>query len=267
MNSLLFCPVNIPTRLKRFMTKKCFFFLFFFILIINIFLSSCNDNGYDLGEFCISYGILQKEDNNFTILLDEGPVLQPVTPVLENDFFQDNDRILVDFTLLQHADSTAPYDYYAKINDIYKILTKDIITYSAGLTDSLGHDPVHINDLWIINGYFTFDFSFTGGQSGAKHLITLAKHPEKTADNRILLDFRHNAFGDHSPYQYRGLIAFPVGGISETLSDSIPLQIQYEGNDQTEFINITWYINPALQNRKEEKLYRNIPQHSDRIFQ
>lgn len=230
------------TVIYKVFSKRNFFFFFFLSLILNIFLSSCDDDGYSLGNFVIDYGVIQKSGNEYMIRLDGGAVLYPSVSYYPSDYLKDKERILVDFTVLQDADSTKSYDYYVKVNELYKILTKDILDYSLQNSDSLGHDPVFLNDIWIKNGYITFDFFFGAGQPGLKHMVNLAKHVEKTDDGRILLDFRHNAFDDVYNYRFRGLVAFPAEQITEGQQDSVQLRIRYDGYDKEQTMDIAWHM-------------------------
>lgn len=226
---------------KRIISKKYIFLLFLLSLILNIVLTSCDDDGYSLNNFAVDYGVIHKTGNEYTVRLDGGAVLYPSVSYYPSGYLKDKERILINFTVLQDADSSRSYDYYVKVNELYKILTKNILEYALISSDSLGHDPVVLNDLWIKNGYITFDFFFGGGQPGLKHMVNLTKHPERTEDGRILLDFRHNAFDDLYNYRFRGLVAFPAGQIADVQQDSVQLRVRYDSYDAEENLDITWY--------------------------
>lgn len=229
------------SRLKSVISKRCFFLLFLFSLVLNIIFSSCDDDGYSLGNFNIDYAVVNKDGNGYTIRLDGGQVLYPSVSYYPSGYLEDKQRVLVNFTLLQDADTNSPYDYYVKVNELYKILTKDVVDYHPLQSDSLGHDPVSVNELRLKNGYITFDFFFGGGQPGLQHMVNLARHPEKTADGRILLDFRHNAFGDAYNYRFRGLVAFPIDEALDLQQDSVQFRVRYDGLEKEENLDVTWY--------------------------
>lgn len=242
-------PVKRFPLTKRFAKKRYLFLSFIFILILNILFSSCNDDGYSLNDFYGDYGVVHKTSDTYTIRTDHGAVLYPAASNVPSCYLQNNDRILVNFTILGDADTTSPYDYYVKVNDVYKILTKNIVEYTPVISDSLGHDPVYLNDLWINNGFITFDFHFGGGQPGIKHMVNLTRHPLPTTDNRILLEFRHNAFNDAYTYNYRGLVAFPLYPIEQAAQDSVRLRILYTGYEKEEAIDLTWYLKDGRQTK------------------
>lgn len=235
---------------KKLLSKKCFFILFFFLLLLNIMLSSCDNDGYSLGDIYWDYGVIQKEGEGYTVRLDNGAVLFPSASAVPAYYLKDKDRLIVDYTILGDAAAGSYFDYYVKINDVYKILTKDILEYTPLISDSLGHDPVILNEVWIKNGYINFDFFYSGGQPGVIHMVNLAKHPEKTEDGRILLDFRHNANDDLYSYKYRGIVAFPASQIYDVWTDSVCLRLRYDGYGREETEDITWYMKENETNRR-----------------
>lgn len=101
---------------------------------------------------------------------------------------------MVDFTILQDAIPGSKFDYYVRINGIERILTKNILPYSEEILDSLGNDPVIVNDYWIAQDFLTIEFFFAGGL--VQHLINLTQHQGLTKDGKVLLEFHHNANND-----------------------------------------------------------------------
>lgn len=241
------CPAAIKNCLsgtKRLYKKKYLFILFFTSLVINILLTSCDNDGYSLGNLNGDYGVVNKiDENNYTVTTDYGNILFPSASNISGAYLKNKDRIIVDYSVLADAPADSPYDYFVKVNSIYKILNKDILPYRAEESDSLGNDPVSIGKVWIANDYITFDFLFLGGASGQRHMVNLVKKPELSSDNRIVLNFRHNAFGDIQKYSLRGLVAFPTSGIIESPQDSVPLRIVYKGQGKDEIsFDFTWKL-------------------------
>lgn len=224
------------------LTKARYLFIAFFsLLLLNILLSSCDDDGYSLNDLYGDYGVVNKEGNSYTINTDLGAVLFPSASNVSPDYLKDKDRVIVTFSILGDADTSSMYDYYVKVVDVYKILTKDVIPFSASISDSLGNDPIILDKAWIRHNYLTLDFVFGGGLPGLKHMVNLAQHPQKTEDGRILLEFRHNAFRDVSNYAYRGVVAFPVSSIQTEAQDSVQLRIKYRENGRNKQYDLTWY--------------------------
>lgn len=222
-----------------FSRKQKGFILLFSLFLLNFFLCSCEDKYEDLRYEYSDYGIIHKDREVNTIQTDRGALVCPSIWNIPAEF-KNNDRVLIYFNLLGEADSTEHFDYYVRVNEIHKILTKDIIEYSTEISDSLGQDPIQLSNLWISQEFINFDFYYGAGAPNLKHMINLAQHPEKTTDNRILLEFRHNAFCDPYNYKYHGIVSFRAAELLNMHQDSVLLRIKYKGLEQDETVDLTW---------------------------
>lgn len=225
---------------ERLSHKKSRYVFLLFLTLSGFLFTSCNDKYEDLRYEYSDYGIIHKNGEINTIATDRGAVVCPSVWNIPSEF-KNNDRVLIYFNLLGEADSTDQFDYYVRINEIYKILTKDIIEYNTEISDSLGNDPVQLYNLWISPEFINFDFYYGAGAPNLKHAINLARHPEKTADNRILLEFRHNAFNDPYNYKYHGIVSFRAEELLTTNADSVLLRIKYNSLNNEETIDLTWF--------------------------
>jgi len=143
-----------------------------YIALIIVVLSSafaCNDNdGYSLGDFRISIAtVVPESSQTYSLLLDNGNKLWPAaTDVYYRP--QLNQRVFVNYTIL--SDKIDDYDHYIKVNDIWNVLTKSVIELNAENADSIGNDPVQVNEFWIGDNYLNVSFSFktTCHQHGSK---------------------------------------------------------------------------------------------------
>lgn len=223
----------------RFVRKKSGHILLFSLFLLSFFIVSCDDKYEDLRYEYSDYGIIHKNGELTTIQTDRGALVCPSVWNIPAEF-KNKDRVLIYFNLLGEADSTEQFDYYVRINEIHKILTKDLIEYSSEISDSLGYDPIQLYNLWISREFINFDFYYGAGAPNLKHMINLALHPEKTADNRILLEFRHNAFRDPYNYKYHGIVSFRAAELLDTPQDSVLLRIKYRGLEQDETVDLTW---------------------------
>ncbi|WP_294143180.1 NigD-like protein [uncultured Sanguibacteroides sp.] len=210
------------------------------LFIITVFVvASCDDDGYSLSKFWVSYGVVHKSDeDNYTIKLDNGSVIYPSYSNVPAQKLQDSTRLLVDFTILQDAIPGGKFDYYVRINGIEQILTKNILPYSEEILDSLGSDPVIVNDYWIAQDFLTIEFFFAGGL--AHHMINLTQHQELTEDGKVLLEFHHNANGDTDRYKLNSAVAFPLNKVFSEVTDSVQLRVRYKGFDREEHFDITY---------------------------
>lgn len=261
--------MEIATMIKRYslvhwgkfflkeMTKtRYLFFAFLCLLILNILLSSCNDEGYSLGDVYGDYGVVDKSGSPYTVKTDRGTVLFPAVSGIPSAYLKDKDRLIVYYTILDDADTNRYYDYYVKIVNVYKILTKDILPYTVSISDSLGNDPVEMRKIWIANDFLTFDFDFAGGRPGEQHMVNLVRYPQKSEDGRVVLEFRHNAFEDTYNCRYRGLASFPVAQIREEATDSVRLQIRYQDFESEKYYDLTWRVHQPETKRETAYLLR-----------
>lgn len=205
--------------------KRTLIILFVFSLILNILLTSCDHDGYQIIHAEIEYGTINKSTGDCRIILDNGTVISPTSSNIPAFRFKDSLRVIVDYTLLHKADSSDSFDYIAKINDMGEILTKNILEHKTVILDSLGNDPILLNRCWITEDYINFDFFFGGGKT--QHMVNLTYHPQKTVDGKIILEFRHNRFNDPYDYRYKSIVAFRLNNLPADNRDSIPLQVRF----------------------------------------
>ena len=118
------------------------------ILLIGILLTSisCDDNSRSLGSFGIDIATVVPEgDNAYSLLLDNGKNYGRRLLRLVHAHIQP-----ASISELHHPiGEDGEYDHYIKVNDIWNILTKEAIELNAQNADSIGHDPVRINHIWV----------------------------------------------------------------------------------------------------------------------
>lgn len=213
--------------------KKILMLPMFFVAVLLIATSCEDDDAYSLGKFWISYATVEKPSMGYyTVKLDNGNVLYPSYSNVSSGDLDDRMRILVDYTILQDAPENADCDYYVKINRASSILTKELITYKESISDSLGIDPIELQEPWIANGFITFEYLFGGGL--IRHMVNLARHEELTPDGRVLLEFRHNAFNDPDNYSKEGVVSFKLKEAFPEATEPISLRIKYKAYDNEE---------------------------------
>ena len=72
-------------------------------------------------------------------------------------------------------------------------------------------------------------------------MVNLTKHEGETADGKVLLEFRHNAYNDPENTSRNGYVSFPLKETFGEVKDSVELQIRYKAFDQTDkTIDITY---------------------------
>jgi hypothetical protein len=203
------------------------------------FLSGCNmdEDGYSLGNVWIGYGLIHKNtvSETFTIELDNGAVLLPVTNSGWYNEVKDNQRVLANFTIVddkKNADETE--QYYVKINSLRNILYKGILDITPAIEDSIGNDPIHVDDHWLKNNMLNFELKYRG--ESKIHFINLVKQPGATANANepIILELRHNTNGDPKEILMTAVVTFDLSTLKVQGKDSISFKViskDFDGKD------------------------------------
>ena len=199
--------------------------------LIIIILSSafaCNDSdGYSLGDFRVSIAtVVPESSQTYSLLLDNGDKLWPAaTDVYYRPLV--NQRVFVNYTIL--SDKMDGYDHYIKVNDIWNVLTKPVIELTAQNADSIGNDPIQVNDFWIGDNYLNVSFSFN--YNGIRpHAINMVQNKTLANDDSAVLEleFRHNSFDSTRSSLYDGFASFDLRSFREQGKDSIPIIIKWK---------------------------------------
>ena len=221
----------------------------FVLAIVLLVAVSCNKKDeHSLGEFHIDIAtVIPLGENRYTLLLDNGKRLWPAASDVRYSPIG-NQRVFVNYTTLSGEQSG--YDHYVKINDIWNILTKKIIGQTPQNTDSIGNNPVKINEAWVGNDYLNIDFMFNygGTRPHAINLVINPSYPDATP-NTIDLEFRHNAYGSSSTRFYEGFVCFDLKPLQRPDVDSVKLAIKAkEGNEEKTYRVVYRYNQAALRN-------------------
>lgn len=84
------------------------------------------------------------------------------TKLLTDYEFEEGDRVLASFIVLQKMDEGLPYDYVIELRSISKVPVKDIIELNEVNRDTLGVAGVTFNQPWVAGSYLNVEFSFWG---------------------------------------------------------------------------------------------------------
>lgn len=214
--------------------------LFLFMMGALISLSGCDldDDGYSLDDAWVGFGLVHKdtEAGVLEIAMDDGEVLFP----LSNDYswygVKNNDRVLVNFTILGNK-NTENHDehYYVKINSIRKILYKGILDITPAIEDSIGNDPVTVKDKWIKGNLLNFELKYYGGSK--IHYINLVKQPGViNLDNGpVILEIRHNNREDNESIPLSAMVTFDLTSLKVPGKTSTPFKVIAKGFDNKDF--------------------------------
>jgi len=190
------------------------------VVVLLALLPACNKD--DKFPQWSGIGTIEKlvaTSDDFVIVLDGGERLVPNKIIVNNDY-ENGERIFAKYTITKTVDAN---NYEVDLYDLDRILTKDIIQLTESIKDSIGNDPVYMNEqnIWISNNYINFIFSYYGAYK--IHHINLVKLYENThTDNgRLILEFRHNAHNDYSNVLMSGVVSFNLESLKETNLDSV----------------------------------------------
>lgn len=217
--------------------------LFVFLLLGSLFsfLTGCDlddDDGYSLDNAWIGFGLVHKDasSDSYTIVMDDGEVLYPSTYSGYDHEVFNNERVLVNFTILGNKDNPDHNEYYyVRINSLRKILYKGIFEITPAKEDSIGNDPVLVKDKWLKNNILNFELKYWGGSK--THYINLVKQPGaiNTANGPVLLELRHNANDDGDKIPLSTFVSFDLSALKVAGKNSTPFKVTAKGFDGKNF--------------------------------
>ncbi|MDR0544296.1 MAG: NigD-like protein [Odoribacteraceae bacterium] len=200
----------------------------------------------DYEKFFIAYGtvISAPERSLFVVLDDKDTMLLVAESAIPLEFFKDEMRLIIDYSILEKAAPGEPYHYRARVNQAMEIATVEVNI--AG--DNAGDDPIAVENYWLARGFLTFKYSVRG--TTFKHAINLALLPppreEEDDPNEpfVALELQHDATGDPNNDSLTDLISFPLYKVFPDATDPIRLRISYNDPEKAggkTTIEITYY--------------------------
>ncbi|MDX9880657.1 MAG: NigD-like protein [Prolixibacteraceae bacterium] len=205
--------------------------IFLLITFTTLFLGSCdfNDDGYSLSDVWVGFGLtgnVSENGRSFTIHMDDGSVLYPVANQVPWFDIQEDQRLLVNFTVLGNKNvSGNNKEYYVRINQLKEVLYKGIFEITPETEDSIGNDPIHVSDAWLTGNMLTFELKYYGNSQ--VHYINLVKQPgELTSGNEpVELELRHNNRNDAPHIPMTAFVTFKLDAIKIEGQDSVRFKV------------------------------------------
>lgn len=211
------------------------------IVMTMIGLSSCDldEDGYSLGNIWVDFGLVESNEDgsDFLIRVDDGYAIIPVNQnQIDSEEYSNNTRVIVNYTIV--GDKVTDGDnqqYYAKINQLRKVLYKDVIDITPEIEDSIGNDPIHVENVWVSEHMLNFRLQYFG--SSKIHFVNLVKQPgEITADNLpVELELRHNTNGDDPDYTMSAYVTFDLSSLQIEAQDSVSFVVKATDFDDQKF--------------------------------
>ena len=220
--------------------------LFSVFVIAVLLMSGCIDDDKYAGSYRVSIATVENADstNVFFLRLDNDTLLWTAESNFTNYKPKTGQRIIANYSLLSDKRATGLYDYDVKLNDVYEVLTKGIFQISPDKQDSIGHDSIYVSEMWIGSKFLNVEFLYQGYNK--THFINLVSDTAKTYDDeKIHLEFRHNANNDYPMNNRWGIVSFDISSIQSTTVDSVNLVIHVNVPNQAEeeLYELTYYYN------------------------
>jgi hypothetical protein len=190
----------------------------FLILLVVLGFTACQKDEQE--TYYSTLGMLKISTDSTIIESDQGYNMY-INNSISNDF-EDGDRIVASFSLIEQELPTG-IDYIVDIYSIEKVLFKPVIELTPEISDSLGDDPIQVDNMWIAKDYLNLNFSYSGGET--THFINLGILADSTANDTISLEIRHNDNGDKSSYWLGSFASFDLGSVRVQDADSVILKI------------------------------------------
>lgn len=246
------------------MRKIDFGFIAVLTMFITFSFTSCeDDDGYSLGKFVISLATVNPIDDSagtYYLTMDNGTTLWPAA---SNVLYKpkNNQRVLVNFTVL--GDSVWGYDHPVKINSLQEILTKKIENLTEENEDEIGDDAIRILDRWIGDDYLNIHFGYnTGGEQ--KHRISLVHNkidPPVSETGEIILELRHNTYGDPQKYGTKGYAAYDLKPLQKEGQESVDLIIKVQDfNNEEKKYRVTYTYKNKDGQSTDNKTLKDMPE-------
>lgn len=193
---------------------------FKYILFIGMILGFAACQKDEPEQYYSTLGILTESNDSLIIDSDKGNRMYIYNNI--GTEIDSGDRIVAIFKLI---DMEVPkgLDYVIEVSSIEKVLFKQIIDYSTIDTNSLGNDPLQVDQLWLAKNFMNLNFTYLGGQE--THYINLVRIDSVDSDT-VNLEIRHNSNDDQGYYQLNSFVSFDLTSIQSETADSVVLRIK-----------------------------------------
>lgn len=217
--------------------KKLILGILFLPLLI-----SCNDDNNTSEQNWIDIATVENptQSSSFYFRLDNGDRMLAAASDLSYYRPKDGQRIIANYAILSGTSGSNTYKYNVRLNDVYEVLTKSIFKIKPQQQDSIGNDQIEIKSMWVGSDYLNVEFVYPGYNK--THFVSLVMDNAKTySDNKVHLEFRHNANGDTPSVSQWGMASFNLQSLqSGAASDSVNLVIHTKEYGST--INKTYSL-------------------------
>ena len=203
-----------------------------------LFFQSCSLGDDDLkhsGPYYMGWATVDKSNTGSSdplLILDNGATLE-----IEEYWnyeaegiktLSDQTRAYIYFFRVQ-SEQTEAGKYPILLSAYEEILTKKPTYNSETDEETVGYDPINVDNWWFGDGFLNIDFHFYAYNGSIRHLISLyviEDHP-LADENNIYVELRHNANGDQAYNTALGRVAFDINEFLPEDQASIMVHFSY----------------------------------------
>lgn len=194
--------------------------------------------------------------SDFYFRLDNNDLMWVRSTNFPNYVPKDGQRIIADYNILSVNNESALYNHKVALVDVYEVLTKGIFAITPATQDSIGNNPIEVRQMWIGSDYLNVEFNYYGYNK--IHFISLVKDAAKTyTDNKVHLEFRHNANADATSYSRWGVVSFKLSTLKQSaVGDSVNLVIHTKefGSAADRSYNLTYKFGALATQQQVRKM-------------
>ncbi|MDD2284612.1 MAG: NigD-like protein [Paludibacter sp.] len=232
------------------------------LLLAGVLFSGCRDDDYSPDNYWVDIATVEnpQKKSDFFLRLDDSTRLWTEESDISNYRPSDGQRVIAYYSVLSDKRGTGYYDYDVKLNDVFEVLTKGIFKMTPEKQDSIGNDPVHVSDMWIGSKFLNVEFYYLGYSK--THYINLVSDSTKTyADDKIHLEFRHNANNDDPFHKRWGIVSFDISSLQASTADSVNLVIHVKRPEQEDekLVELTYRYHNNASSGVVKKVKMNKP--------
>lgn len=218
---------------------KTLFKLTLLLLIFSVALTSCNDDGEDLGKRIVRYGVIVGDNSKYNIKCDDGTILNVSVNLVPQIEVKNGDRLIVNYTPLGPVPEGDRNEQYVRVNMLYSVLSKGpvaesfILADSPKRNDSIGNDPIRLLDAWFGGEYLNINFETERRPySEVAHFINLVHDDTYTASDSVMVTLRHNGYDDipaagKETFSAFGRVSFKISSLIPEGKESIKLGLHW----------------------------------------
>ena len=203
------------------------------ILLMILVLTSCDKDERSYSDnFWVTLATVRQASSTsiFSLQLDNGLLVWPIENRVPDFMASSGQRVMINYTLLSDSVS-GPQKREIRLNSIGDVMTKQVIRMTTANKDSIGNDPLDIDEIWIGGNYLNVSF-FSNGEK-IKQAINLVYNTTiaANADGKTHFELHQNNNGDASGNRNKAIISYDLRSFFQ--NGVSPVQIVIEVKNYT----------------------------------